>query len=291
MFDLSPIGAKGLSCGETSSYGSASPVALAAGSPPLYTKPFIELGYRNLKSAVLQVYRVDLMKLALVEKNLTQITAVNLAGIKPLVEKTVTLGDGLEYLDKSLRVDIDVAALEKDAGAAEKNKSKDATGAYLIICRGDDLFASGLVLVTPLALEVQEETGSARVRVSVVDAISRATLKDVHVKVIGLGMSQFVSGESDLRGVFAAEGVSGYPTAIARDAKGHFAFHRSEGAVLAMATPKPGAPQNKAEAGKKADYRGNLYDENRKMQLDNDARMQQIYKAPQQRGVEVQKAQ
>ena len=40
---------------------------------------------------IVPVYRVDLMKLALIEKNLSQITSVNLAGIKPIVEKTIAL--------------------------------------------------------------------------------------------------------------------------------------------------------------------------------------------------------
>jgi uncharacterized protein YfaS (alpha-2-macroglobulin family)/TolA-binding protein len=259
---------------------SVRPIGSSGPSAPLYNKPFIELGYRNTKSAVLQVYRVDLMKLALVEKNLSQITAVNLSGIKPMLEKTVALGDGMDYVDKSLRIDLDLPA------------AKDADGAYLVICRGDDLFASGLVLVTPLALDVQDEPGSPRVRVNVVDAITRGGVKDVHVKVIGTGMARFVSGETDLRGVFAAEPVSGFPTAIARDSRGHFAFYRSEGAMIAMATPLATPKTEPATQGKnKADYRGNLSDENRKFQMENDARMQQIYKAPQQRGVEVQRAQ
>ena len=73
-------------------------------SAPLHAKPFVEINYRNLESVVLQVYRVDLMKLALIEKNLTQINAVNLAGIKPLLTETVKLGDGLDYVYKTVRV-------------------------------------------------------------------------------------------------------------------------------------------------------------------------------------------
>ncbi|MBI5866074.1 MAG: outer membrane protein assembly factor BamD [Planctomycetes bacterium] len=245
---------------------------------PKYPTPFVELGFRNLQSAVLQVYRVDLMKLALVEKNLSQIAAVNLAGIKPLIERTVTLADGLSYKDQSLRVQLDLP-VRKD--------SSDVTGAYLVICRSDELLASGLVLVTPLALEVQETPGDTQVRVNVVDALTRGGLKDVHVKVIGSAMDRFISGESDLRGLFAAGGVFGAPTAIARDAGGHFAFYRSEAVAIAAATKAE--PQGPAQ--QQADYFGNLRMENRKFQTDNDARLQQIYKGKQQRGVEVQRAQ
>src|SRR4030095_2893606 len=140
----------------------------------------------------------------------SQITSVNLSGIKPTFEKTITLGDGLDFVDKSLRVELDLTAGTDEQSKTEHPKSKGSSsgGSYLIIWRGDDLFASGLVLVTPLALDVQEDRVAQRVRVSVVDAITRSSLKSVHVKVIGTGMDRFVSGDSDLRGVYVADNVS-----------------------------------------------------------------------------------
>lgn len=260
----------------------------AAASAPLYARPFVELAHRNVKQAVIQVYRVDLMKLLLIEKNPAAIASVNLAGIKPLVETTIALGDGLDYVDRSTRVDLD---LIRRAAAADAKR--DATGAYLIMCRADDLFTSGLVLVTPIALDVQREPGAGRVRVNVVNAIDRGGAKSVHVKVIGLGMSEFVSGETDLRGVYVADGVNGHPSAIARDQAGHVALFRSEEALLALAAAsmeKPG--QAKAPApGEKADYRKNLMEENRGLQTDNDAKLKELYNQQQRRGVEVKKAQ
>lgn len=266
---------------------------------PLHPKPFVQLDYRNIKAAVLQVYRVDLMKLALVEKNLAEITSVNLAGIKPLVEKTVTLGDGHDYVDKSLRVELDLPPIdrfaatdpnpERQPGEVAADVSSAFAGAYLVICRGDDLFSSGLVLVTPLALEVQDDLAAQRVRVTAVDAITRRGLKNVHVKVIGTGMKRFVAGETDLRGVFIADAVSGHPTAIARDTDGRVAFYRSEGAVLAMAEPTP-EPDKPAAVGKKADYRANLQAENQALQDFNTQKLRTMFKG-QQRGVQVQEAQ
>ena len=47
-------------------------------------------------------------------------------------------------------------------------------GAYLVMVRGDDLYASGIVLVSPLELEVLEEPESGRVRVTVRDARTKA---------------------------------------------------------------------------------------------------------------------
>jgi tetratricopeptide (TPR) repeat protein len=254
----------------------------------LHEKPFVQLDYRNIKSAVLQVYRVDLMKLALVEKNLTEITAVNLAGIKPLVEKTVALGDGHDYVDKSVRIELDLPDVASEGDQLETSPT-GCTGAYLVICRADELFASGLVLVTPLALEVQEDLAAQRVRVTTLDAISRSGLKNVHVKVIGTNMDRFVSGESDLRGVYVADAVSGYPTAIARDGEGHFAFYRSEGALLAMAAPVSPPPVEKPPPRGKAEYRKHLEAENRALQTIRGQELKGMFKQ-QQRGVQVQNA-
>ena len=53
-----------------------------------------KIDYRNIADARCQVYRVDLMKLYLREKNLSNITKVSLAGIKPLLEEKIGLGDG-----------------------------------------------------------------------------------------------------------------------------------------------------------------------------------------------------
>ncbi|MBS3764776.1 MAG: hypothetical protein KGZ25_15860, partial [Planctomycetes bacterium] len=87
----------------------------------------LKLDYRNVKEAFCQVYRVDLMKLYLREKNLANITRINLAGIEPLVEKTIELGDGKDYADRERELDL---AIKEE-------------GAYLMICRGDNLFTSG----------------------------------------------------------------------------------------------------------------------------------------------------
>lgn len=249
-------------------------------------KPFVQVSYRNVKDAVLQVYRVDLMKLALVEKNLNQIALVNLAGIKPIVEEAVRLNDEKTYLDKQQRVLLNLAKQKEGTDSVE--------GAYLVICRAGDLYSSGLVLITPLAVEVQEDPDGGRARVNVVDALTRGGEKNVHVKVIGTGMTRFVSGETDLRGMFIADDILGAPTAIARDADGHFAFYRSESILaerLARQTIEKKKFDRKEPTGtSKANYRGNLDLDNRAMQLENcqwlEGRFQQ-----QGRGVTVQKAQ
>ena len=90
----------------------------------LLAAPKVRIDYRNIKSAVLQVYAVDLLKLALIEKDLTKITAVNLAGIKPIVEREVRLGDGQDFEDKSRLVVLE--GLRSSAGAKEGDKPSRA---------------------------------------------------------------------------------------------------------------------------------------------------------------------
>jgi alpha-2-macroglobulin len=186
-------------------------VAAAGGQRPEPTsKPGIGLDYRNIGQVDVKVYPVDLMQLYLTRRNLNGIAAIDLAGVTPLVEKTVALGDGADYDDRSKSIDL---ALTKE-------------GAYLTMIRGDNLYASGIVLVTPMEMEVVEEAANSRVRFTVRDARTRDYLPKVQVKVIGSDTPQFISGESDLRGVFVAEGLRGKVTAVARKGNSQYAFFR-----------------------------------------------------------------
>jgi len=174
----------------------------------------LKLNHRNIKTADLQIYRVDLMKLYLREKNLSNISQVNLAGISPKHEMSVEL-KGDQFTDHETKL---VLPVEKD-------------GAYLIICRGDYLYTSGLVLVTPLKMEAQENAIEGFVRVNMIDRGTGKLLDGVHVKAIGSGNDKFVSGETDLRGVWKAEGLKGAATVIARDQEGRYAFYRGANAL------------------------------------------------------------
>ena len=109
--------------------------------PEPATKPESGLDYRNIGQVDVKVYPVDLMQLYLTRRNLNGIAGIDLAGVTPLVEKTVALGDGADYDDKSKSIDLPLAK----------------EGAYLTMIRGDNLYASGIVLVTPLEMEVLEE--------------------------------------------------------------------------------------------------------------------------------------
>ena len=63
---------------------------------PSRRKPGSPLDYRNIAEVDVKVYPVDLMQLYLTRRNLDGIAGIDLAGITPLVEKTVTLGDGAD---------------------------------------------------------------------------------------------------------------------------------------------------------------------------------------------------
>ena len=115
-----------------------------------------------------------------------------------------------------------------------------------MMARGGDLYTSGIVLVSPLELEVLEEADAGRVRVRVKDATTGAAVAKAQVKVIGSDNPRFISGETDLRGVMVAEGVTGTATVVARKGTSHYAFHRGKtylGQRPAPATqPQTGKP-------------------------------------------------
>jgi hypothetical protein len=170
----------------------------------------ISLEYRNIRQVDVKVYPVDLMQLYLTRRSLSGIAQIDLAGVTPLVEKTIALGDGADYDDRSKPIEL---PLTKE-------------GAYLTMIRGDNLYASGIVLVTPMEMEVLEEAASGRVRIAVRDARTKDCLSKVQVKVVGSDTPTFISGETDLRGVFVAEGVQGIVTAVARKGNALYAFYR-----------------------------------------------------------------
>ncbi|MBN2531685.1 MAG: tetratricopeptide repeat protein [Spirochaetales bacterium] len=223
----------------------------------------LPLHYRNIKETHLQIYKVDLMKLYLREKSLSRITGVNLAGITPLHESIIKLGDGKDYEDKSRDIPLNL----------------EDEGAYLAVVRGDDMFTSGLVLITPLTIEVQEDPVSGRIRVNVFDKVRQLYPDSVHVKVIGSKNTEFVSGDTDLRGIFVADGIQGIPTVIARDKSNRYAFYRGKNWV---------GPEEAVEMQKKDDtdlgqqdfdsqYRSNLYKEQNMIQEENRANLDFLY--------------
>jgi len=234
----------------------------------------LTLKYRNIKEVSLQVYRVDLMKLYLQQKNLSAITSVQLAGIRPELEQTTVLGDGKDYVEK-----------ERKLSLKWKNEA-----AYLIICRGDDLFTSGMVLITPLKIEVQQDATSGRVRANVLDTAKGGYRPEVHVKAIGSADTEFRSGETDLRGLFIADNIHGKATVIAREGESRYAFFRGDTWLGAPPNAPAAPPKPAAQPGQQLDYQNNLNIENGKIQqFNNDKFNEQRRQAPN-KGVQMKQA-
>jgi hypothetical protein len=185
----------------------------------------VALKFRNVPSVEVKAYRIDLMKFGLLRRDLNAITAINLAGIRPYHEAVVKLGDGKDYRDREHALELPLKEV----------------GAYLVVCRADDLYTSGLVLVTPLTVEVQEEAESGRVRATVKNVVAGKYLPNTQVRVIGTGDPEFIAGATDLRGVFVADGVDGRATVICRADEG-YAFHRGK-THLGSSPPPSAAPQ------------------------------------------------
>jgi hypothetical protein len=232
------------------------------------------LDYRNIAEADVKVYPVDLMRLYLTRRNLDAIAGIDLAGIKPLHEAAIRLGDGEDFDDRTRAIDLPVKR----------------EGAYLVMVRGDDRYASGILLVSPLELQVLEEPESGRVRVTVRDARTKAFVPKVQVKVIGTNNPSFFSGETDLRGVFVAEGVRGQVTAVARKGTDRYAFHRGTTFVGPPPTPANAPAEGKpGQQPEPQDLRQNVQMQNLGNQKRQLQRLEERYRT-QEKGVKVKQA-
>lgn len=235
----------------------------------------VEFTYRNVGEVELLAYPVDLMTLYLREKNLSGVTDVNLAGISPALRRSVRLGEGVDSCDREKEVPVE---LEKP-------------GAYLLLCREDDLHASGLLLVSSLRIDVDEDPEQGRVRVSVSHRATDHYERGVDVRVVGSDSGTVISGETDPRGVFVADGVRGTATIIARKGDAQFAFHRGTTALGPREEEKRQQQEDPAAtpAAGTQFYLQNVQGLNSSLQdLRNDAFIQEMGKARE--GVQVKKA-
>ncbi|MDZ4405835.1 MG2 domain-containing protein [Prosthecobacter sp.] len=196
----------------------------------------LELDHRNVKEAALLIYRVDLMKLHERQKDLSSVSGVNLSGITPQAEMKVPLGDGLDYAWKKRSIELPL----KDEGA------------YLVICRGDSQMTSGLVLLTTLDLEVNEDATNGGIRVQLRDTIRNAYVADADIAAYdSSGTAQPQKGRTDPRGAFSASGIHGHATVVVKLGENRYAIHRSATPLMppqvAVRTPVP-MPTNGAPA-------------------------------------------
>ncbi len=268
--ELYPDAAEAIAYFEKKSIGLEEVSVVKPGAPVSLT-----LKYRNIKEAFVQVYRVDLMKLYLQQKNLSAITSVQLAGIQPESEQRIVLGEGKDFVEKERAIPL---ALKDEA-------------AYLVICRGDDLFTSGMVLITPLKIEVQEDAVSGRVRANVLDTSKGGYRPEVHVKAIGSAESEFRSGETDLRGLFIADNLRGKSTVIAREGESRYAFFRGDTWLGAPENSPAQAVQQDPPVFKQGvDYNSNLYEQNGAIQQLNNGKWNSQRRQAPNKGVKIEQA-
>ena len=170
----------------------------------------VELSFRNIVACDVKVYRVNLMKFCEAAQALGDLSQVNLAGIRPLHESSLALSGGTDYCDHAQKVAL---PLKKE-------------GAYLVVCRGEDLHASGLVLVSPLEIESRFDAAAGQVRVFIKDTTTGRYLSDVQVKLMprrGTGQAN-VAGTTDLRGVFVGNCPAAAATIVAQAGSGRYAY-------------------------------------------------------------------
>jgi tetratricopeptide (TPR) repeat protein len=216
----------------------------------------LELGYRNVKEAALKIYRVDLLKLHERQKDLSTVSSVNLSGITPEAEITIPLGDGVDYAWKKRAVELPMKQ----------------EGAYLVICRGDSQMTSALVLITTLALEVNEEAGSGSVRVQVRDTVRGNYVAEAEIATYdSTAIAQPQKGRTDPRGAFGASDITGHATVVVKLGDARYAYYRSPSTLRPMiamkAAPNPAMPANAPAPAlqkpmSKSDYLMNVKEQN-----------------------------
>jgi hypothetical protein len=189
----------------------------------------VALTTRNLDDVHVRVFKVDLMTLYLLRRNLDQIVDVDLAGITPSLDQTIAVGAADDYLDHETEVALGV----------------EEPGAYLVVAAAENLSASGLVLVTGLEVEVQEDPVSGRVRANVTHG-DGTPVAAAAVRVIGANNPTFTAGETDRRGVMVADGIRGAATVLVRSGD-QFAFHRGVQALQPPAEQPPMPFQTSSE--------------------------------------------
>ncbi|MCA8949136.1 MAG: hypothetical protein KDE27_06525, partial [Planctomycetes bacterium] len=238
--------------------------------------PRLELACRNLKTANVQVFKVDLMRLYVTERSLRDIRGVELHGIRPQLAFDVELGSGRDY--RTLQKSIDLELPDP--------------GAYLVVVRAGDELGSGMVLRSDITIEAEEQLDAGRIRLHC--KRGDAFLAGAHVKIGAVGMAAMKTASTDLRGIASADGLIGPATAIVQQGA-QFAFYRGSGVHqpgVYRPTPTPPVPQPDA-AAPTAGQRFDALENN--LRYNNDNRGRQIHWLEEnvlqkdQRGVEVYK--
>ncbi len=169
----------------------------------------IEIEYSGVAQAQVKAYKVNLTMLYLKHRGVKNSSAIEVAGIRPVFEKTFSLRHANSKRREKEKLNLDLKE----------------TGAYLVSIKAGDFFATGLFLKSNLSMAVQEEAQSGTVRVNVTVAPGGKFEENVKVTFIGSGDKGFKSGKTDLRGIAEVKGLKGNAMVIA-EKDDHYAFHR-----------------------------------------------------------------
>lgn len=171
----------------------------------------LKIRFKGIRKVRMTIYKVDFLILCLKEKNLRQITSVNLAGIKPHLTRTLTLADKYPYLSAIREIPIPVSK----------------KGAYLVVLKANGVESSGMIIKSDVMFDVMEISAGGTARVCVRYRKSGRVIPGAVVKFIGSSDSSFQSAKTDLRGMAEVSGLHGLST-IVGEHEGHYCFHRGQ---------------------------------------------------------------
>jgi TolA-binding protein len=176
---------------------------------PMEEEAILEVKHKNIGKITAKIYKVDFVILALTERNLSDITKVDLSGIKPLMEKEYDLDYERGYLPAETEITLPI----------------EDKGAYLLVVRSEVGERSSIILKSDLRMDVLETT-DGNVRVTVTD-INNRFIQNMKMYFKGTNNDTFKITKTDLRGMAQISGITGNLMIIG-DLDGEYVFYRSK---------------------------------------------------------------
>lgn len=176
---------------------------------PMDEDALLKVKHKNINKITAKIYKVDFVILALTERNLSDITKVDLSGIKPLMEEEYELDYEKGYLPAETEIRLPI----------------DDKGAYLLVVRSEVGERSSIILKSDLRMDVLETT-DGNVRITVTD-INNRFIHNMKMYFKGSNDDSFKITKTDLRGMAQVSGISGNLMVIG-DLDGEYVFYRSK---------------------------------------------------------------
>jgi uncharacterized protein YfaS (alpha-2-macroglobulin family)/TolA-binding protein len=169
----------------------------------------LSIKHKNIDKVTAKIYSVDFVILALTEKDLSDVTKINLSGIKPMIEQEYTLNYEESYLPSETTIELPIQEM----------------GAYLAVIRSDVGERSAIIIKSELDMDVYESK-DGRVRVMVTDE-NNDFVSGMKMYFIGSENDSFKVTETDLRGMAEVYAIYGTVTIIGNK-DGEYVFYRSD---------------------------------------------------------------